>query len=79
MIKAAGGTGKSTLFTKLHASCRSKGHLILIAASTTLAATVYENANTAHVSLILYKLYYNNRHRLNNFYFIMCSIYLNFQ
>jgi MinD superfamily P-loop ATPase len=50
MIKAAGGTGKSTLFIKLHAACRAKGHLILVAASTTLAATVYENANTAHVS-----------------------------
>jgi len=49
MLKAAGGTGKSTLFTKLHAACRSKGHLIHIVASTTLAATVYENANTAHV------------------------------
>ena len=49
MLKAAGGTGKSTLFTKLHAACRSKGHLIHIVASTTLAATIYENANTAHV------------------------------
>jgi molybdopterin-guanine dinucleotide biosynthesis protein len=50
MIKAAGGTGKSTLFTKLHAACRAKGHLIQVVASTTLAATMYENANTAHVS-----------------------------
>jgi hypothetical protein len=47
-IGGPGGTGKSALFRKLHAACRSKGLLIAICAATSLAALLFEGAVTAH-------------------------------
>jgi hypothetical protein len=47
-IGGPGGTGKSTLFRKLHAACRSKGLLIVICAFTSLAALLFNGATTAH-------------------------------
>jgi hypothetical protein len=47
-IYGPGGTGKSALFIKLHAACRSKGLLIAICAATSLAALSFEGALTAH-------------------------------
>ncbi len=42
--------GKSAVFRKLHAACRSKGLLIAIYAATSLAALLFEGAVavTAH-------------------------------
>ncbi len=40
--------GKSALFRKLHAACRSKGLLIAIGVATSLAALLFEGAVTAH-------------------------------
>ena len=47
-ISGPGGTGKSCLFKKLHAACRSHGILISLCASTSLAALIFEGALTAH-------------------------------
>jgi hypothetical protein len=47
-IGGLGGTGKSALFKKLHAVCRTNGLLISICAATSLAALLYEGATTAH-------------------------------
>jgi hypothetical protein len=47
-IGGPGGTGKSALFQKLHAACRSMGLLISICAATSLAALLFEGATTAH-------------------------------
>ena len=47
-IGGPGGTGKSALFKKLHAACRSLGLLITICAATTLAALLFDGAVTAH-------------------------------
>jgi hypothetical protein len=47
-IGGPGGTGKSTLFRKLHAACRSMGLLISICAATSLAALLFKGATTAH-------------------------------
>jgi hypothetical protein len=47
-IGGPGGTGKSALFWKLHAACRSMGLLISICAATSLAALLFKGANTAH-------------------------------
>jgi hypothetical protein len=47
-IGGPGGTGKSTLFRKLHAACRLKGLLIVICAFTSLAALLFNGATTAH-------------------------------
>jgi len=47
-IGGPGGTGKSALFKKLHAACRSHGLLISICAATSLAALSFEGASTAH-------------------------------
>jgi hypothetical protein len=47
-IGGPGGTGKSALFRKLHAACRSMGLLISICAATSLAALLFKGANTAH-------------------------------
>jgi hypothetical protein len=43
-----GGTGKTAVFKKLQAWCRSQGILISCCAATTLAALLFENAKTAH-------------------------------
>jgi hypothetical protein len=43
-----GGTGKLALFRKLHAACRSKGVLITICSTMSLAALLFEGATTAH-------------------------------
>jgi hypothetical protein len=47
-IGGPGGTGKSSLFRKLHAACCSKGLLIAICAAMTLAALSFEGAIIAH-------------------------------
>jgi len=47
-IDGPGGTGKTTVINKLVAAIRSKGKLVKICASTTLAATLYDDATTAH-------------------------------
>jgi hypothetical protein len=47
-ISGPGGTGKSLLFRKLHAACRSMGLLIVICVATSLAALSFEGAVTAH-------------------------------
>jgi len=47
-IGGPGGTGKSALFWKLHAKCRSMGLLISICAATSLAALLFNGATTAH-------------------------------
>jgi hypothetical protein len=47
-IDGLGRMGKSALFRKLHAACRSKGLLIAICAATSLAALSFEVAVTAH-------------------------------
>jgi PIF1-like helicase len=47
-INGAGGTGKSTLCKKLHAAIRALGKIVLVCASTTLAALLFKNAVTAH-------------------------------
>ena len=47
-ISGPGGTGKSCLFKKLHAACRSQGILISLCASTSLAALIFDGAVTAH-------------------------------
>ena len=47
-IQGMGGSGKSALCKKILAWARSRGKLCLGCASTGLAATVYENFNTAH-------------------------------
>ena len=47
-IQGIGGSGKSTLCKKIMAWARSIGKLCLGCASTGLAATIYENFNTAH-------------------------------
>lgn len=47
-ISGPGGTGKSALFSKLHAACRAEGILISICAATTLAALLFNGATTAH-------------------------------
>ena len=52
-ISGSGGTGKSCLFKKLHAACRSQGILISLCASTSLAALIFDGAVTAH-SLFAY-------------------------
>ena len=52
-IGGPGGTGKSALFRKLHAACRSNGILITICAQSSLAALSFDGATTAH-SLFCY-------------------------
>ena len=47
-IGGPGGTGKSALFKKLHAACRSIGLLISICAQSSLAALLFNGATTAH-------------------------------
>jgi hypothetical protein len=47
-IGQPGGTGKSALFRKLHAACRSKGVLITICAAMSLAALLFDGGTTAH-------------------------------
>jgi hypothetical protein len=47
-INGQGGTGKTTLCKKLHAAIRAKGKIVKVCASTTLAATLYDDAMTAH-------------------------------
>ena len=47
-LSGPGGTGKTCLCIQLHAYFRSKGFLIRICASTSLAATLYKGAETAH-------------------------------
>ena len=47
-IQGMGGSGKSALCKKILAWARSKEKLCLGCASTGLAATIYENFNTAH-------------------------------
>ena len=47
-IGGPGGTGKSALFRKLHAKCRSLGLIISICAATSLAALNFKGATTAH-------------------------------
>ena len=54
-LYGAAGTGKSIVGQTLAAKLRSEGKLVSICASTTLAATNYENADTAH-SLFGYKV-----------------------
>lgn len=49
-ISGPGGVGKSEVCKKLHAYFRSKGYLIKICASTTLAATLFAGAETAHAA-----------------------------
>jgi hypothetical protein len=47
-LNGPGGVGKTTLCQKLQAKFRSMGKIVLICASTTLAALLYPNAITAH-------------------------------
>ena len=47
-ISGPGGTGKTAVFKKLQAWCRSQGILISCCAATTLAALLFEGATTAH-------------------------------
>lgn len=47
-LHGAAGTGKSIVGQTVAAKLRSQGYLVSICASTTLAATNYENADTAH-------------------------------
>lgn len=47
-IHGAGGTGKTVLAAKIAAKVRSDGKLVAICAATTLAATNYPGAHTAH-------------------------------
>lgn len=47
-ISGPGGTGKSSLFKKLQATCRAEGILIAVCAATTLAALLYDGGLTAH-------------------------------
>ncbi len=47
-IGGPGGTGKSALFRKLHATCCSKDLLIAVCAATSFAALLFEGAVTAH-------------------------------
>ena len=52
-IHGAGGTGKTVLAAKIAAKLRGDGELVAICAATTLAATNYPGAHTAH-SLLAY-------------------------
>ena len=47
-IDGPGGTGKTTIVRKLIAAIRSLGHIVKVCASTTLACTNYDDANSAH-------------------------------
>ena len=47
-IDGPGGTGKTTVIKKIVTKLRAEGKIVQICASTTLAATLYENAMTAH-------------------------------
>ena len=47
-IDGPGGTGKTTVIKKIIAKARAQGKIVKICASITLAATLYENATTAH-------------------------------
>ena len=47
-IDGPGGTGKTTVIKKIITKLRSEGKIVQVCASTTLAATLYENASTAH-------------------------------
>ena len=47
-IDGPGGTGKTTVIKKIITKLRSEGKIVQVCASTTLAATLYENAMTAH-------------------------------
>ncbi len=47
-LHGAAGTGKSIVGQTVAAKLRQQGYLVSICASTTLAATNYENADTAH-------------------------------
>ena len=47
-IDGPGGTGKTTVIKKIIASTRALGKIVKVCASTTLAATLYANATTAH-------------------------------
>lgn len=47
-ISGPGGVGKSEVCKKLHAAIRARGHVIKICAATTLAAAIFEGAETAH-------------------------------
>jgi hypothetical protein len=47
-LSGVGGTGKTALFRKLHAYCRSKSLLIQVCAATTLAALLFDGGCTAH-------------------------------
>lgn len=49
-VSGPGGVGKSEVCKKLHSYFRSKGYLIKICASTTLAATLFVGAETAHAA-----------------------------
>jgi Cdc6-like AAA superfamily ATPase len=47
-IDGPGGTGKTTVIKKIITKLRAEGKIVQVCASTTLAATLYENAMTAH-------------------------------
>ena len=47
-IDGPGGTGKTRIIKKVITKLRSEGKVVQVCASTTLAATLYENATTAH-------------------------------
>lgn len=47
-IDGPGGTGKTTIIKKVITKLRSEGKIVQVCASTTSAATLYENATTAH-------------------------------
>ena len=47
-IDGPGGTGKTTVIKKIITKLRSQQKIVQVCASTTLAATLYDNAMTAH-------------------------------
>jgi superfamily II DNA or RNA helicase len=47
-ISGVAGAGKTLMANKIAAKLRSRGHIVQICASTTLAAQLYKNALTAH-------------------------------
>ena len=47
-LSAPGGAGKTTVFKQLQAACRAKGVMIQCCAATTLAALLFDGAQTAH-------------------------------
>ena len=48
LISAPGGSGKTTLCQQLQAAIRAEGIMIQVCAATTLAALLFEGAQTAH-------------------------------